>query len=749
MLPLLPALLGLLILLAAPVPLLPGLTFNNAPEVYLPPGGDAVRFERELRRQFPEDQVVLALFEGDGLWQAETLRRLDRAVDQLAGNSLVERVLGVTSVDHIGGSDGVFEVGPLVAVGADGAEGAVADRRARAVADPIAAGRLVAEDGSAYALVVRARGIADSRQSMNLEAAVRQAVRSVGLEKKLVAVTGQVALDAAEFRAMMRDSLRFLPITAVLALGFLGWLFRRWLAVGAAVLVFAATIPASLAVLAAWNQPYTLIHSMVAPLLAGLGVALLIHLFNALAYAGRRGLSGRQRMERALGEVARPARLTTVTTAAGLASLGFSPIPPVRSFGLVTALGVVLLYIVAIRLLPALLVRWDRRPWPQPPGQRWLEGVVRRLARWGMRRPGAVLAAFALGLVVGLPFLGELKTETDLYRFFAEDHPLTQSTRKVETTLSGVTRLEVVLTGKARDAFKEPANLRRVAAFQDWAEGLPEVAYTLSPADFVREMNWAFRGEAPAFRKVPRDERLLAQYLLVYDGRDMFDFVDRDFRRLRIAMALNVHGANAIQGVIGQLRERLRRAFGDATEWRVAGTGRLFADQEDLLVAGQLRSLLAALAIIGGILTLAWRSVSAAGLALIPSFSPVVLIFILMGALGIWLDMATALIASVAIGIAVDDTIHFYQGYRDRRRRGRGVTLALLRSYRQAGKAVTATTLTLGVMFLVLTLSDFLPIATFGLLSAAGMGAAWLFDLLLVPALIMAGQALRLRHPGK
>jgi hypothetical protein len=366
-----------------------------------------------------------------------------------------------------------------------------------------------------------------------------------------------------------------------------------------------------------------------------------------------------------------------------------------------------------------------------------------------MRRPAAVLAVFALALVAGLPFLGAVKTETDLYRFFAEDHPLTQSTRKVEASLGGVTRLEVVLTGEARDAFKRPETLRRVAAFQNWAESLPEVAYTLSPADFVAEMNWAFRGEDPAFRAVPRDERLLAQYLLVYDGRDMFDFVDRDFRRLRIAMALDVHGANAIQGVIGQLRQRLRTTFGDDLEWRVAGTGRLFADQEDLLVAGQVRSLGAALAIIGALLALTWRSLPAAGLALIPSFSPVLLIFMVMGALGIWLDMATVLIASVAIGIAVDDTIHFYQGYRDRRRRGRGVTLALVRSYRQAGKAVTATTLTLGVMFLVLTLSDFLPIAAFGLLSAAGMAAAWLFDLLLVPALIMAGQALRLRHPGK
>ena len=733
------AVLAALILL--PLALLPGLRFNNAPEVYLPPEAPAVAFEGALRERFPEDQVLVALFEGEGLWRADTLRAMHRVATRLAGHERVERVLGVTTVDHIGATPGGFEVGPLVDPERLAATTA-AERRQQAVADPISRGRLVSPDGSAVALVVRPVALAASPERVALEKAVRAAIGEAGLTDHLTAVAGEVALDAAEFRAMMGDSLRFLPITAGLGLALVAFLFRRPLPVVLTAFGMVAVIGPALALLAVWGRPYTLIHAMVGPLLTGLSVALALHLFNAVAHAARRGLAGPERVARALTEVARPARLTAATTAAGLASLGLSPIPPIRSFGLITAAGTILVWVVFGVLVPALVARWDRQPWPVGPSGRRLAGVVRGLAHLGVRRAGWVVAAFGVVLAAGVPWLTAVRAETDLYRFFAPDHPLIRSVDRIETELAGVTQLEVVFRGPRRDALVEPQRLRAIAAFQGWAAAQPEVDRTLSPADFVAEMNWAFRGEAPEARRIPDSRALVAQYLLVYDGRDLYDLLDRDRRTARVVMSLNVHGANAIQAVMARIRQRLETAAPPGLDWRVAGTGRLFADQEDLLVTGQVWSILAVVAAVFAILALAWRSLRAALLAMVPNLSPVLLIFVLMGLFGIWLDMATALIASVAVGIAVDDTIHTYEGIRRRRRAGRGLVLALLRTYRQAGQAVTATTVILVAQFLVLGLSDFRPIAHFGLLSGGGIAAAWLFDLLLLPALLVVAHRL-------
>jgi predicted RND superfamily exporter protein len=126
---------------------------------------------------------------------------------------------------------------------------------------------------------------------------------------------------------------------------------------------------------------------------------------------------------------------------------------------------------------------------------------------------------------------------------------------------------------------------------------------------------------------------------------------------------------------------------------------------------------------------------------MVPNATPVVLTFVLMGTLGIWLDMATALIASVATGIAVDDTIYLYQGYRARRTAGAGPVFALARALRRTGPDCLATGTILGAQFLLLGLSAFIPTREFALLTAFGLIIAVAFDLLLLPALLLAADS--------
>ncbi|HDZ62139.1 MAG TPA: RND transporter, partial [Nitrospirae bacterium] len=137
------------------------------------------------------------------------------------------------------------------------------------------------------------------------------------------------------------------------------------------------------------------------------------------------------------------------------------------------------------------------------------------------------------------------------------------------------------------------------------------------------------------------------------------------------------------------------------------------------------------------LMLLLWRSFSSALLCMIPNISPVLVIFIVMGLSGIWLDMATAMIASIAVGIAVDDTIHVYHGYISRVNAGARPAQALARTYNQAGRAVVTTTIILSAQFMILVSSSFQPTAHFGLLTSIGLWAALVFDLLLLPAIII------------
>ncbi len=726
----------LLSLVLLPAGLLPKLTINNSPEIYFPHHAPAVTFELALREEFPSDEVLIALFEGAGVLELPFLQRLEQLAQRLALAPQVDRVLSLPTFDTIRGTADGFSVEALLNATL-AAELDLEQRRKRVLSDRFAPGLLVSQDGDAVALAVRPVAMDNSVQRLALERTVRTAIADAGLEPHLTAISGQLPLDVAQVRAMMRDSLVFIPGTLAIGMLLLWWLFRRWLVLAAAAVVIGATINVSVGLLIITGKPYTLISAILPPLLSALSIALLIHWFNALSHGARLGLSGRERVQHALDWVARPAFFTAVTTSVGLASLSFSPIQPVATFGWVAAVGVCTLFIVTIGLLPTVFVRWDRGAWPnRRQGIGRLQWVISGLSALGIRRAAWVvgISIMLFGLLV--PQIIKVKTETDIFEFFKDSHPLTLATERIHEQLTGVTTLSIVLDAEGRDSLIDPVRLQAIRDLTDWLEARPEIDRAMSMADLIEEMHWAFNEEQPEFRRIPDSGPLIAQYLLLYDGEELRELVNREFDRTRIMLNLNIHGARAINQVMDAIEAHtVQQPVADMAV-TIAGYGRLFADQEQLMIQGQIRSLLSAVVLIALLMWLTWRSVARAGLSMIPNLAPVVVVFATMGLLGVWLDMATAMIASVTVGIAVDDTIHLLNGYWRRRHLGASHVSALVRTYHTEGRAIVATTLLLCTQFMLLGLSPFIPTIEFGLLTALGLFSALVLDLLLLPALL-------------
>jgi hypothetical protein len=208
-------------------------------------------------------------------------------------------------------------------------------------------------------------------------------------------------------------------------------------------------------------------------------------------------------------------------------------------------------------------------------------------------------------------------------------------------------------------------------------------------------------------------------------------------------MSLNVHGANEISRVIERVRAHVAAQPIAGVDIDLAGYGRLFSDQEDRIVDGQIRSFASAFLQILLLMALLFRSFSGALICMVPNLAPLFFIFVVMGTVGISLDVATVLIAGVILGITVDDTIHLYHGYQHRIRHGISPVFAIIRSMESTGRAVIAISVVLIAQFSLLGLSDFRPTAHFGTLCAIGLFAGQVFELLLTPALL----GLRLRKP--
>jgi PAS domain S-box-containing protein len=725
--------------------LLLNLNINNTPKVYLPADAPSVIADNELRQYFPSDQAVLLLFEGVALYSEGFAVAFKALADKLSANPLIDDVINMTTQDHISGTEDGFIVEPLINVKTLDKTRAT-ERQQRAYSDRFAQNTLVALDGSAVSMLVIPVEINSSLERLALEDQILETIASVNLDGYLKGMAGQITTDVEQMRSMLQDNMVFIPTTSMIGLLMIWWLFQRWLAVIVAGVVIGVVVSSTVAFYVLFKQPFNLISSIIPPLLSALTVAALVHLFNALHYASKRGLTGPERVASALNEVRKPALYTALTTVAGLASLGLSPSPPIKVFGLISAVGVALIYFIVIHLVPTIFSRYDYADWPhRKSGLQAMDWLVGRLFHTGIRYPVYVVSIITLILVLSLPQIFKIVVETNIQEFFYPSHPMRLATDRIERKLVGTASLDIVLKGKKPGVFKEPNTLNAIRDLQRWAESLPEVDKSISMADFIEEMHWGFNAEKERYKRIPENEALISQYLLVYDGNDLFDFVDEEYRITHINLNVNVHGANDLSELIERLRGYLAEHPVKGVEADIAGFGRMFADQEDLLIEGQVKSLFGALGLIFLLMLIQWRSLGSALLCMVPNLSPILIIFIIMGFFGLWLDMATAMIASVAVGIAVDDTIHVYHGFISRVKRGVSPVAALVKTYRQAGRAVMTTTIILSAQFLVLTLSQFVPTTHFGLLTSIGLAAALIFDLMLLPALLMIVYS---RHPA-
>ncbi len=735
----LPPWLALAILLGIQLVSLPfvlNLHFNNAGELYSPSDAPIIQLRESLFKEFPNDDALIALFEGDRLYTPEFLAALDRTARRLEQHPAVDRVLTLTTLEHIDATDDGFTVAPLV--DPDDLDARTpAQWQARVMGDAFAPGLIASHDGRAVARVVRPKFLKESLTRRDIQIALDTAISAEKLDPYHSATAGTMAQTVEELRSLWRDSAIFIPLTIAIGMALLWWVVGRVRPMVVGGLAMGTVGLASVAALVASGQPYTPITAMIPTLMAAYTTATLLHFYAAIQRARMALLTRPQRIARALRETFVPGLFNVLTTGAGMLSLLWVDIPPVQTFGLAGAVGTLMVFLVVFILVPPILLKWDTPRWPRRrSGMAHARRVAATLAVFSVRHARAVLTTTALLVLASLPLLAQVRVESNLLEFFAPEHSISRGTERVERALSGVTGLEIILTGTARDSLKDPAVLAQIKTLQTWLEQQPEIDRSFSLVNVLEEMNRAFSGEDLGARALPDSRKLVEQLMLVYDGKDLYELVNREFQRTRIPLSLNVHGANEIGHVIERVQTHLAAQPVTGMRIEFAGLGKLFADQEDRIVDGQIKSFAAAFLQIFLLMALLFRSFRGALICLIPNLAPLFFIFVVMGATGIWLDVATVLIAGVILGITVDDTIHLYHGYRHRIRHGVSPVFAIIRSMESSGRAVIAISMVLIAQFSLLSVSDFRPTAHFGLLCAVGLFAGQVFELLLMPALL-------------
>ena len=307
----------------------------------------------------------------------------------------------------------------------------------------------------------------------------------------------------------------------------------------------------------------------------------------------------------------------------------------------------------------------------------------------------------------------------------------------VEKNLSGIETLDISLISAQEEAFKRPDNLKYVEKIQTYTDSLEGIDKTLSFVDFIKDMNQSFHNENPEYLSIPDSKELISQYLLLYDSDDLNDYVNPTFNHAKISVRISEHSTGDQERIINRLKEYVGQNKMPGIEIRITGRTVQVVNTVDGIVKGQVYSLATATIIIAVIMFFILKSFLMGIISVIPNLFPIAVNFGIMGFWGIPLNTATALIAAVAIGIAVDDTIHFLSEFKNKLSTGSTVSESVALSITTKGKAIALSSFILCIGFGVMSLSNFIPTVNFGILSALIMITALIGDIVVLPSLAL------------
>ena len=706
-----------------------------------------------FRDEFGGTRTLIVAIEApsrERLLSTEGLRLIETLSSDIEKVQMVQRVSSLstaTVIDALPASaadDGGLDVRRLFK---DLGVKSAAEVGARALADDLLSGDLISADGTVAAIVV----FFDEAKIDAVRGAVLREIEDLvaaktppGFQSHL---NGSLEITEAYNRVTLDNQRVFTPPIFVVTMLAIYLLFRSWKKTLVTLFAVLVSVLWTLGVYSLMGFSYNVLSSMLVPLIVVLAIADDVHILQHFNHE-RRKSGAEAAFKSTVANLFAPLLGASGTTALGMLSLCTTNIVAVRQFGFGAAVGVMIDFALSIVLVPTML-GWLNEVTPEPPQEKWFGSPMRRIGRFSSRNPWRVMAvATAITVVAGWG-LTRLHVDTNHINFFASSHPLSTSAAVIDTRLAGIYNFQVLLEGPP-DAIKQPDTLQRMDRLSRELERLPYVRKVSSVVDYVKRVNRELNvgpdgtlksGVDPA--RVPDDPSVIAQELFVFgladEGRVELDRVTAsDFSKAQITVKLASMSSDLVFEQIRVAEVRSAEIFaGSLVTPTVTGSGRLFSTLDHYLVVSQISSFAMAFVTVFAVIFLIFRSWRFGLLAIVPNLFPVLAVFGVMGWANISLNVATIMLASIALGVVDDDTIHFISRFRRDTAAGMSSEDAIEEATAHEGRASLTTAVINSLAFAVLAFSEYKPTAWFGALLGLTMLVAFLAEIFILPATIM------------
>lgn len=755
-------LLGCLLIIGGLASQLGNIKQDSSVEGFLPKDSHVIESYVDFKETFGRDETFVIMIETEDPYTPQFAEQLHKLHWQLLDEvPFVSTVDSLANARHTYGADDTLYVDELMpeVLPSDPAE--VAKLKSYAINNENYQNFLITADGRGVALIVRLNSFhfdkddkgelhrryldeADMLQSYNKLAEIIQQYRGVIADD--IELTGGMPLSL-ELSELTRLDFMNLSALANIAIGIVLFVvFRRLSGAVFPLLIMAFGITITMSLMAIFGTPIQVTTSILPAFLLAVCVGDAIHLLTIFYRAYDSGDEKVHALAKAMGHTGLAMFFTSVTTAAGLLSFAMSDLTLISALGIYGAMGSVIAFCLTVTVLPCLIAIFPLKRRPLKNDEHTL--MSRFLAKCSIFsvKHAKVIVTIGVVLLVGSAAIAsQIRFSHSPLDWLPKDNPFTIALRQYEERMGSTASLEVVLdTGKDRGILN-PEFLRAVDQIQQevvhWETEHYRVAKAISVNNIVKETNRALHDNDEAHYAIPDDPELISQELFLVEmdePDDLYNVIDKDLRIARLTITSNwmdgIHMGPFLERIEARIDEAMKPFDVKVTYTGVAPImGVTFGK---MLISTAESYGLAAISI-SVMMILLIGSVKLGLLSMIPSLIPILMVIASMQLMGIPLDMLTMLIGSIAIGLTVDDNIHFMHGFRRVYLRTGDPVFAVQQTLTTTGRAMLITSIVLSLGFLVYTQAHMVIMIGFGVITAVCIVLALAATYLLGPALMV------------
>jgi predicted RND superfamily exporter protein len=714
---------------------LKNLAFEGSYRIWFDKDSNIIKSYDKFREDFSGDDTFIIAFEDkNGIFNKKALQTIIDLTQEFEDINEVEDVNSLSNYPYMSGDNDQFTINDFIEDFDN-----LKNKKTLAIKDNLILNQLINKDATISAIAVKLSEQVGSNEAINIKVQ-KQIVKITNRYSKKTGykfyVTGAPSITASLVLISQADAMVLMPLAVVVVVLILYIIFRNFLGIliPSIVIVFSFITVLSIQMILGYKLNNFTVN--IPPFVSAISIATSMHLYLSWIYYKLKDYNNKDAIIKALETNIIPIALTSFTTAVGFATLGLSEIEPISTLGIAITSAAFLAFVLSVVLVPAILlsVKSDYKVTPIRVINLFNVDGYGKFIKKNDKKIVMIFMIFSIVLMYGLK---DTKIDSNSIKYFSNDSMVRSGANFVQKNLTGATIYEIIVDSTKKDGIKDPKFLSKIDLFEkQLKQNFPNVRFTTSIKDILKRMQKVLNPNTN--EKIPQTKNLIAQYLLLYDmnlpmGKTTNDKIDSNYQKIRISINSNIQDTSKDLKMINWINNWWKQNSDYKSE--VQGQATIFAYMQSSVIDILIVSIGVTLMIVVLLMWFVLKSLKLTLLFLIPNIMPLVLVSGVMGYLKITIDIGVAISAAVILGIAVDDSIHFFGKYLKAIK-----TMNFEKSIdyviHHSANAMILTTLILSLTFSIFATSSFIPNINFAIVTIVALNIALLLDLVLLPSLL-------------